>query len=56
VAALNPHAGEGGLLGREEIDEIAPAVEEARVKYGIDAHGPIQLTQSSTWRLRANTI
>ncbi|WP_156519690.1 4-hydroxythreonine-4-phosphate dehydrogenase PdxA [Caldivirga sp. MU80] len=41
VAALNPHAGEGGLLGREEIDEIAPAVEEARVKYGIDAHGPI---------------
>lgn len=29
VAALNPHAGENGLLGREEIDQIAPAVAEA---------------------------
>ena len=28
VAALNPHGGEGGLLGREEIEEIAPAVEQ----------------------------
>ncbi|MGC9348795.1 MAG: 4-hydroxythreonine-4-phosphate dehydrogenase PdxA [Anaerolineae bacterium] len=40
VAALNPHGGEGGLLGREEIDEITPAVEAARER-GIDAHGPI---------------
>ena len=39
VAALNPHGGEGGLLGREEIDEIAPAVEEAKSQ-GIDARGP----------------
>ena len=39
VAALNPHAGEGGMFGREEIDEIAPAVREA-VKLGIDARGP----------------
>jgi len=39
VAALNPHGGEGGLLGREEIEEIAPAVEEARAR-GIDARGP----------------
>ncbi|MEE9284860.1 MAG: 4-hydroxythreonine-4-phosphate dehydrogenase PdxA [Dehalococcoidia bacterium] len=39
VAALNPHGGEGGLLGREEIDEIAPAVEAARHE-GIDARGP----------------
>ncbi|MDM7464076.1 4-hydroxythreonine-4-phosphate dehydrogenase PdxA [Tepidimonas taiwanensis] len=30
VAGLNPHAGEGGLFGREEIDAIAPAVERAR--------------------------
>ena len=30
VAALNPHAGEGGVFGREEIDVIAPAVEEGR--------------------------
>jgi 4-phospho-D-threonate 3-dehydrogenase / 4-phospho-D-erythronate 3-dehydrogenase len=40
VAALNPHAGEGGLFGREEIDEIAPAVERA-VAEGIGAQGPI---------------
>ena len=39
VAALTPHGGEGGLLGREEIEEIAPAVEEAR-KMGINAQGP----------------
>ena len=39
VAALNPHAGEDGMFGREEIDEIAPAVREA-VNLGIDARGP----------------
>jgi 4-hydroxythreonine-4-phosphate dehydrogenase len=31
VAGLNPHAGEGGLLGREELDVIAPAICDARV-------------------------
>ena len=40
VAALNPHAGEGGMLGREEIDELEPAVRDARAQH-IDAHGPI---------------
>lgn len=40
VAALNPHAGEGGMVGREEIDQIAPAIQEARAK-GIDVSGPI---------------
>jgi 4-hydroxythreonine-4-phosphate dehydrogenase len=40
VAALNPHAGEGGLVGREEIDHIAPAIEEARGR-GINVAGPI---------------
>jgi 4-hydroxythreonine-4-phosphate dehydrogenase len=40
VAALNVHGGEGGLFGREELDEIAPAVQAAR-EQGIDAHGPI---------------
>jgi len=40
VAALNPHAGEGGMVGREEIDQIAPAVQEAKSK-GIDVSGPI---------------
>jgi 4-hydroxythreonine-4-phosphate dehydrogenase len=39
VAGLNPHAGEGGLFGREEIEHIAPAVAAARAQ-GIDASGP----------------
>jgi 4-hydroxythreonine-4-phosphate dehydrogenase len=39
VAGLNPHAGEGGLFGREEIDIIAPALEQARAE-GLDVHGP----------------
>ncbi|AEB06449.1 4-hydroxythreonine-4-phosphate dehydrogenase [Coriobacterium glomerans PW2] len=40
VAGLNPHAGEGGLFGREEIDEIAPAIELAAAD-GIDVEGPL---------------
>ncbi|TFY98958.1 4-hydroxythreonine-4-phosphate dehydrogenase PdxA [Ramlibacter humi] len=39
VAGLNPHAGEGGLFGREEIETIAPAIEAARNE-GIEASGP----------------
>lgn len=39
VAGLNPHAGEGGLFGREELDFIAPAIADARAE-GIDAYGP----------------
>ncbi len=39
VAGLNPHAGEGGLFGREEIDIIIPAIAQARAE-GIDASGP----------------
>lgn len=39
VAALNPHGGEGGIMGNEEIDEILPAVKLAN-KMGIDARGP----------------
>ncbi|MEQ9144531.1 MAG: 4-hydroxythreonine-4-phosphate dehydrogenase PdxA [Parvibaculaceae bacterium] len=39
VAALNPHGGESGALGREEIEVIAPAVEALRAA-GIDARGP----------------
>ncbi len=39
VAGLNPHAGEGGLFGREEIDIIAPAIAAARAA-GIQASGP----------------
>jgi 4-hydroxythreonine-4-phosphate dehydrogenase len=39
VAGLNPHAGEGGVFGREEIDVIAPAVETA-ARRGFMAEGP----------------
>ncbi|NNE83709.1 MAG: 4-hydroxythreonine-4-phosphate dehydrogenase PdxA [Alphaproteobacteria bacterium] len=39
VSALNPHAGEGGALGREESDIIAPAVAEIRAR-GIEVRGP----------------
>jgi 4-hydroxythreonine-4-phosphate dehydrogenase len=40
VSGLNPHAGEGGLFGREEIDIIQPAVEAAAAK-GIKVSGPL---------------
>ncbi len=40
VAGLNPHAGEGGLFGSEDIDIIAPAVALARAE-GIDVVGPL---------------
>jgi len=39
VCGLNPHAGESGHLGREEIDVIAPAIQRAAQR-GIDATGP----------------
>jgi 4-hydroxythreonine-4-phosphate dehydrogenase len=40
VAALNPHASDGGLIGDEEATHIAPAVDDAR-SLGIDATGPV---------------
>jgi 4-hydroxythreonine-4-phosphate dehydrogenase len=40
VLGLNPHAGEGGHLGREEIDEIAPAIAQLRAA-GFDVAGPL---------------
>jgi 4-hydroxythreonine-4-phosphate dehydrogenase len=40
VCGLNPHAGEGGHLGMEEIEVISPAIAEAR-RRGIDARGPL---------------
>lgn len=39
VAGLNPHAGEGGLFGREEIEAIVPAIEAARAR-GLDVSDP----------------
>jgi 4-hydroxythreonine-4-phosphate dehydrogenase len=40
VAGLNPHAGEGGLFGSEELEWINPAIAAARLE-GIDAHGAL---------------
>jgi 4-phospho-D-threonate 3-dehydrogenase / 4-phospho-D-erythronate 3-dehydrogenase len=40
VAGLNPHSGEGGLFGMEEVEEIKPGIELA-VKDGINAVGPV---------------
>ena len=40
IAGLNPHAGEAGTMGREEIDIIAPAIAALRAE-GIDALGPM---------------
>lgn len=40
VAGLNPHSGEHGLFGMEEVEEISPAIEEAQ-KRGYDVVGPI---------------
>lgn len=40
VAALNPHAGEGGLFGREDIDVTTPVLASLRSE-GFDVHGPI---------------
>lgn len=40
VAGLNPHSGEGGLFGTEEIEEIQPAIDEAKAR-GFDVTGPV---------------
>lgn len=40
VLGLNPHAGESGHLGREDIERIAPAVEQLRAR-GLDLEGPL---------------
>ena len=40
VAGLNPHSGENGLFGREEIEEITPAIEQARAE-GMNVEGPV---------------
>jgi 4-hydroxythreonine-4-phosphate dehydrogenase len=40
VAGLNPHAGEGGHLGREELEVIEPALDRVRAR-GLDVRGPL---------------
>jgi 4-hydroxythreonine-4-phosphate dehydrogenase len=51
VAGLNPHAGEGGLFGDEEITTVGPAIEKAR-ELGVDAHGPFP-PDTIFWRAHA---
>jgi 4-hydroxythreonine-4-phosphate dehydrogenase len=52
VCGLNPHAGEGGHLGREEIEVIAPAVEAARAR-GLSLAGPLPADTAFTPRALA---
>ena len=40
IAALNPHAGEGGLFGRQDIDVVEPTIRELRAG-GLDVEGPV---------------
>jgi 4-hydroxythreonine-4-phosphate dehydrogenase len=49
VCGLNPHAGEGGHLGREEIEVISPAVSALRVR-GLDLTGPVPADTAFTPR------
>ncbi len=51
-AGLNPHAGEGGAIGREEIDVIIPAIEALKAE-GIDAAGPLAADTMFHARARA---
>ena len=51
-AGLNPHAGESGAIGREEIDILAPAIEQLRAE-GIDAVGPFAADTMFHARARA---
>jgi 4-hydroxythreonine-4-phosphate dehydrogenase len=52
VAGLNPHAGEDGTMGREEIEIVAPAVEALRAA-GVEAFGPLPPDTMFTPRARA---
>jgi 4-hydroxythreonine-4-phosphate dehydrogenase len=52
VAGLNPHAGEGGAMGREEIDLIAPLLERMRAE-GFDLQGPMSADTMFHERARA---
>lgn len=52
VAGLNPHAGEGGALGREELEIVTPAVEQLRAE-GIRIEGPLSADTMFHPRARA---
>ncbi|MBU8538337.1 4-hydroxythreonine-4-phosphate dehydrogenase PdxA [Falsiroseomonas tokyonensis] len=53
IAGLNPHAGEAGTMGREDIEVVAPAI-AALVHEGIDARGPLPADTMFTPRARAS--
>ena len=53
VAGLNPHAGEGGRMGREEIDIISPVLDDLRTE-GIDLRGPLSADTLFHSAARAN--
>ena len=53
VCGLNPHAGEGGTFGREEIESIAPSIEAAR-REGMRIEGPV--AADTAWRREADAI
>ncbi|MEZ4323337.1 MAG: 4-hydroxythreonine-4-phosphate dehydrogenase PdxA [Myxococcota bacterium] len=55
VCGLNPHAGDEGLLGREELDIIGPAIERARA-FHIDAHGPMSAEKAFLPATQADMI
>lgn len=55
VCGLNPHAGDDGLLGREEIDIIGPVVESCRAD-GIDARGPMSAESAFLPTTRSDMI
>ncbi|MCK6513648.1 4-hydroxythreonine-4-phosphate dehydrogenase PdxA [Myxococcota bacterium] len=50
VCGLNPHAGDGGLLGREELDIIGPAIAAARAE-GLTVEGPVSAEAAFRWML-----
>ena len=54
VQALNPHGGEGGLFGDEEITTIGPAIEKARSQ-GIDAYGPFP-ADTTMWAVQQQKL
>jgi 4-hydroxythreonine-4-phosphate dehydrogenase len=55
VCGLNPHAGEGGVLGTEEISQIGPAIGDANA-LGIDARGPVSAEAAFAGHVEADAI
>ena len=55
VLGLNPHAGEGGLLGTEDVKHILPAIQKAKAQ-GINAKGPMPADTFFAYSLRHTTV